>query len=89
MFVGFAAETEDAVARGRRKLERKGVDLLVVNDVAAPGVGFDHDTNAVTILDAAGDATEVPLTSKDEVADAILDRVVGLLAPPTERRKTT
>ena len=88
-FVGFAAETEDAVARGRRKLERKGVDLLVVNDVAAPGVGFDHDTNAVTILDAAGDATDVPLTSKDEVADAILDRVVGLLAPPTDRRKTT
>ena len=88
-FVGFAAETEDAVARGRRKLERKGVDLLVVNDVAAPGVGFDHDTNAVTILDAAGDAIDVPLTSKDEVADAILDRVVGLLAPATDRRKTT
>ena len=88
-FVGFAAETEDAVARGRRKLERKGVDLLVVNDVAAPGVGFDHDTNAVTILDAAGHATDVPLTSKDEVADVILDRVVGLLAPPTDRRKTT
>jgi phosphopantothenoylcysteine decarboxylase/phosphopantothenate--cysteine ligase len=88
-FVGFAAETEDAVARGRRKLERKGVDLLVVNDVAAPGVGFDHDTNAVTILDTAGEAIDVPLTSKDEVADAILDRVVGLLAPATDRRKTT
>ncbi len=88
-FVGFAAETEDAVARGRRKLERKGVDLLVVNDVAAPGVGFDHDTNAVTILDAAGGATEVPLTSKNEVADAILDKVVDLLAQPADRRKTT
>ena len=52
--MGFAAETDDVVERGRRKLERKGVDLLVVNDVSAPGAGFDHDTNAVTILDADG-----------------------------------
>jgi phosphopantothenoylcysteine decarboxylase / phosphopantothenate---cysteine ligase len=88
-FVGFAAETEDTAARGRRKLERKGVDLLVVNDVSAPGVGFDHDTNAVTILDAGGGAVDVPLTSKDDVADAILDRVVALLAPSADRRKTT
>ena len=50
VLVGFAAETHDAVERGRRKLERKGVDLLVVNDVSAPGAGFDHDTNAVVIL---------------------------------------
>ena len=50
VLVGFAAETHDALERGRRKLERKGVDLLVVNDVSAPGVGFDHDTNAVVIL---------------------------------------
>ena len=53
VLVGFAAETDDVIERGRRKLERKGVDLLVVNDVSAAGVGFDHDTNAVTILDAA------------------------------------
>ena len=50
VLVGFAAETHDAVERGRRKLERKGVDLLVVNDVSAPDVGFDHDTNAVIVL---------------------------------------
>ena len=54
VLVGFAAETHDAVERGRRKLERKGVDLLVVNDVSAPGAGFDHDTNAVVILGADG-----------------------------------
>ena len=75
VIVGFAAETHDAVERGRRKLERKGVDLLVVNDVSAPGAGFDHDTNAVVILDADGSSNEIPLTSKDAVAEAVLDRV--------------
>jgi phosphopantothenoylcysteine decarboxylase/phosphopantothenate--cysteine ligase len=75
VIVGFAAETHDALDRGRRKLERKGVDLLVVNDVSAPGAGFDHDTNAVVILDADGSSNEIPLTSKDAVAEAVLDRV--------------
>ncbi|HWF16639.1 MAG TPA: bifunctional phosphopantothenoylcysteine decarboxylase/phosphopantothenate--cysteine ligase CoaBC [Acidimicrobiales bacterium] len=79
VIVGFAAETHDAVERGKRKLERKGVDLLVVNDVSAPGVGFDHDTNAVVILGADGNATEVPLTSKDAVAHAVLDMVIDHL----------
>ena len=81
VMVGFAAETRDPIERGRKKLRRKGVDLLVVNDVTAPGAGFDHDTNTVTILDAAGGAAEVPLTSKRAVADAVLDRVVGQLDP--------
>jgi phosphopantothenoylcysteine decarboxylase / phosphopantothenate---cysteine ligase len=80
ILVGFAAETDDVTARGRRKLERKGVDLLVVNDVTAPGAGFDHDTNAVTVLDADGGSAEVPLASKSEVAEAVLDRVVARLA---------
>jgi phosphopantothenoylcysteine decarboxylase/phosphopantothenate--cysteine ligase len=75
--VGFAAETNDALERGRRKLARKGVDLLVVNDVSAPGAGFDHDTNAVNILGADGSITEVPLTSKDAVANAVLDSVIA------------
>jgi len=75
VIVGFAAETHDAMGRARRKLEGKGVDLLVVNDVSAPGAGFDHDTNAVVILDADGGITEIPLTSKDAVAEAVLDRV--------------
>ena len=86
VLVGFAAETHDAVERGRRKLERKGVDLLVVNDVSAPGAGFDHDTNAVVILGADGSTIDIPLTSKDAVANAVLDRVV---AHHDEKRSTT
>jgi len=86
VLVGFAAETHDAVERGRRKLERKGVDVLVVNDVSAPGAGFDHDTNAVVILGADGSSTEIPLTSKDAVANAVLDRVI---AHHNEKRSTT
>jgi phosphopantothenoylcysteine decarboxylase / phosphopantothenate---cysteine ligase len=77
ILVGFAAETNDVLTRGRKKLQRKGVDLLVVNDVSAPGAGFDHDTNAVTILGADGSTTEISLTSKDAVANAVLDRVMA------------
>jgi phosphopantothenoylcysteine decarboxylase/phosphopantothenate--cysteine ligase len=86
VLVGFAAETHDALERGRRKLERKGVDLLVVNDVSAPGAGFDHDTNAVVIIEAGGTTTEIPLTSKDAVANAVLDRVI---AHHNEKRSST
>jgi phosphopantothenoylcysteine decarboxylase/phosphopantothenate--cysteine ligase len=77
VLVGFAAETNDVIRRGRSKLRRKGVDWLVVNDVSAPGAGFDHDTNAVTILGADGSTTEIALTSKDAVANAVLDRVTA------------
>jgi phosphopantothenoylcysteine decarboxylase/phosphopantothenate--cysteine ligase len=77
VLVGFAAETHDVINRARRKLDRKGVDLLVVNDVSAPGAGFDHDTNAVAILHAGGGTTMVPLTSKDAVANAVLDSVIA------------
>jgi phosphopantothenoylcysteine decarboxylase / phosphopantothenate---cysteine ligase len=86
VLVGFAAETHDALDRGKRKLERKGVDLLVVNDVSAPGAGFDHDTNAVIILEADGHTTSIPLTSKDAVAHGVLDRVI---AHYLEKRSTT
>ena len=77
VMVGFAAETNDAVEHGRAKLRRKGVDLLVVNDVTAPGAGFDHDTNAVSILGADGTTTEIALTSKEAVAEAVLDRAIA------------
>ncbi len=86
VLVGFAAETHDALARGRAKLARKGVDILVVNDVSAPGAGFDHDTNAVVILEPDGTLLEIPLTSKDAVANAVLDRVI---AHYNEKRSTT
>ncbi len=79
VLVGFAAETHDAVERGRRKLERKGVDLLVVNDVSAPGVGFDHDTNAVVVLGVGGERREIALTTKDAVANGVLDSVIAHL----------
>jgi phosphopantothenoylcysteine decarboxylase / phosphopantothenate---cysteine ligase len=85
VLVGFAAETNDATARGRKKLRRKGVDLLVVNDVSAPGTGFDHDTNAVVILGSDGSSTEIGLTSKIAVANAVLDRVI---AHQSERRSS-
>ena len=81
VLVGFAAETEGVAERARAKLAAKGVDLMVANDVTAPGAGFDHDTNAVTIFAADGSAESVALRSKDAVADAILDRVCALLPP--------
>jgi phosphopantothenoylcysteine decarboxylase/phosphopantothenate--cysteine ligase len=79
VIVGFAAETDRPLERARAKRAAKGVDLMVVNDVSAPGVGFDHDTNAVTIVSASGEQ-EVPLSAKTVVADAVLDKVAELLA---------
>ena len=78
VLVGFAAETSDLRQNAAAKLVAKGIDLMVANDVSAPGVGFDHDTNAVVILDADGGATEVPLAHKREVAAAVLDAVIAL-----------
>jgi phosphopantothenoylcysteine decarboxylase/phosphopantothenate--cysteine ligase len=78
LLVGFAAETEDAVARGREKRARKNVDLMVANDVSRADAGFEVETNAVTII-SAGDERAVPLQSKERVASAILDRVEQLL----------
>lgn len=73
--VGFALETGDALAKGRAKLERKDLDLIVVNDALEPGAGFEHDTNRVAILGRDGTPRILPLQSKREVADAILDAV--------------
>jgi len=79
VLVGFAAETDDLVANARKKLQRKNLDLVVANDVGQAGAGFDVDTNVVTILDAMGGVEELPLLSKREVADRILDRVKAVL----------
>jgi phosphopantothenoylcysteine decarboxylase/phosphopantothenate--cysteine ligase len=75
--VGFAAETGDVVAAATDKLVRKGLDLIVANDVSAPGVGFGHDTNAVAILGPSGMRQDVPLSDKRAVARAVLDAVVS------------
>jgi phosphopantothenoylcysteine decarboxylase/phosphopantothenate--cysteine ligase len=79
LLVGFAAETEDVVARARAKRERKHVDLVVANDVSGADAGFDVDANAVTIVGPDG-AESVPLQSKAGVAAIILDRVERLAA---------
>ena len=87
VLVGFAAETGDAdgdvLAHGRAKLARKGCDLLVVNEVGDAGhpTGFEGDSNAATVLAADGGSYDVPLGSKDALADAVLDLVVDRLAP--------
>ena len=73
--VGFAAETNDLIENARAKLDRKNLDLIVANDVSAPGVGFGHDTNKVAILAADGTIEDVPLGSKRAVADAVIDAV--------------
>jgi phosphopantothenoylcysteine decarboxylase / phosphopantothenate---cysteine ligase len=75
VLVGFAAETSDLIANAESKLRRKHLDLIIANDVSAPGVGFQHDTNAVTILRAGGDALTVSLTDKRAIARAVLDSV--------------
>jgi len=78
ILVGFAAETQDLLARAREKRARKKVDLIVANDVSQPDQGFDADTNAVTII-GDGDEQVVPLQSKARIAAVILDRVEHLL----------
>jgi phosphopantothenoylcysteine decarboxylase/phosphopantothenate--cysteine ligase len=75
LMVGFALETGDALAKGLAKLERKGLDLIVVNDALEPGAGFEKDTNRVALLGRDGTRQILPLQSKREVAEAILDRV--------------
>ena len=77
--VGFAAETNDVVANAQGKLRRKSLDLIVANDVTRAGAGFDVDTNIITLIDA-GSTRELPLMTKREAADKILDRVLELRA---------
>ncbi|MBL6925866.1 MAG: bifunctional phosphopantothenoylcysteine decarboxylase/phosphopantothenate--cysteine ligase CoaBC [Acidimicrobiia bacterium] len=79
VLVGFAAETDDLRQNAASKLASKGIDMIVANDVSAPGVGFGHDTNAVLLLDRDGGSAEVPLTGKHQVADAVLDAAVDRL----------
>jgi phosphopantothenoylcysteine decarboxylase/phosphopantothenate--cysteine ligase len=88
VLVGFAAETESLAERATEKLRSKAVDLVVGNDVAADGVGFSHDTNAVTIVSADG-CTNVPLTSKRAVADAVLDAALARMAANAQTDPTS
>jgi phosphopantothenoylcysteine decarboxylase/phosphopantothenate--cysteine ligase len=76
--VGFAAETEDLVANASKKLRDKRLDMIVANNVAEEGSGFDGDTNKATILDRNGVAESLPLMTKDELADRIFDHLLAL-----------
>ncbi len=79
VLVGFAAETHDVEQYGREKLESKGADLLVVNDVSREDAGFGSATNSVVVLDGQGGREEIPLAHKEEVAHRVLDRIAKLL----------
>jgi len=82
--VGFAAESEDMVANAKQKLQKKQLDLIAANDITAADSGFDVDTNKVTLISRDGKIESLPLLTKREVADKILDRVVGLLTKKAE-----
>jgi phosphopantothenoylcysteine decarboxylase / phosphopantothenate---cysteine ligase len=84
--VGFAAETNDVVANARAKLERKGIDLLVANDVSQQGIGFEAEDNEVLLLDRWGGARPLPRMPKADVADAILSHVLSLRAAAATRK---
>ena len=77
--VGFAAESQDLRTNARTKLQAKGLSLIVANDITDPNAGFAVDTNRVTLIDASGTLQELPLMSKAEVAEAVLQRVVRML----------
>ena len=79
--IGFAAESEDVVVNARKKLDRKKLDLIVANDITSTDSGFGTDTNKVTIIDRKGKVESLPLLTKREVADKILDKVAGLIIP--------
>lgn len=76
--VGFAAETDQVEEFGREKLERKGLDLVVANDVSRPEAGMEADMNAAILLDRFGGRIELPLMNKADLAEAILDRIAEL-----------
>jgi phosphopantothenoylcysteine decarboxylase/phosphopantothenate--cysteine ligase len=78
VLVGFAAETNDLVANARKKLESKNADLIVANDVTREGAGFDGDTNVAILVGRDGRADELPMMSKRELADRILDAAAAL-----------
>jgi phosphopantothenoylcysteine decarboxylase/phosphopantothenate--cysteine ligase len=78
LLVGFAAETDDLAANAKKKLRGKNLDMIVANNVTQDGTGFDGDTNIATIVDRSGTSRALPLMTKDELADQILDHLLAL-----------
>jgi phosphopantothenoylcysteine decarboxylase / phosphopantothenate---cysteine ligase len=79
VLVGFAMETKDLLANAREKLKKKNMDLIVANSLREEGAGFQTDTNKITILDREGDVQSLPVMTKTEAAEKILEKVEGLL----------
>ena len=73
--VGFAAETQNLIESALEKLERKKLDMIVANDISAPGIGFQSDSNQVTFIKSEKDIESLPLLSKMEIANLLLDRI--------------
>ncbi len=86
VLVGFAAETENLVKHATSKIKHKNLDLIVANDLTLPGVGFDHDTNQVTLLFPDGRSQQIPMEEKTKIADSILNEVVHLLRQKHARK---
>jgi len=86
LVVGFAAETDDVIGYARSKMKKKKLDLVVANDITQKGAGFNTDTNIATILTHLGGKHDLPLMSKREMADKILDQVVKLRKKKTGKK---
>lgn len=84
--IGFAAESHDLLENAQAKLRRKGLDLIVANDITAPDAGFNVDTNRVVLIDAGGAQHPLDLTSKARVGEAVIARVAALLGTDEEAR---
>ena len=79
LVVGFAAESQNLVESAKEKLKKKNLDLIVANDISSPGIGFQSDSNQVTIIDRAENIETLPLKPKHEIADLLLDRILSLV----------
>jgi phosphopantothenoylcysteine decarboxylase/phosphopantothenate--cysteine ligase len=77
--VGFAAETQNMVENAQGKLEKKNLDLIIANDLTAPGAGFSADTNIVTVISRGHAPESLPITTKMAVAEMIMERAIALL----------
>ena len=79
LVVGFAAETQNLVESALEKMRKKNLDLIVANDISAPGIGFQSDSNQVTIIDREENIENLPLKPKRDIADLLLDRILSRL----------
>jgi phosphopantothenoylcysteine decarboxylase/phosphopantothenate--cysteine ligase len=79
LIIGFAAESENIIQSATEKLQRKQLDLIVANDISAPGIGFQSDNNQVILIDRNAQVESLPLLTKMGIADILLDRILGQL----------